>query len=121
MIGVVQDFNFESMHQQIDPLALHFGLSPSMVSIKVGGTDIKNTLQSIAATWKTFAPDQPIRYTFMDESFANMYADVTRMGHIFTTFAILAIVIACLGLFALSAFMAEQRSKAFFDLYLGRP
>ena len=72
---------------------------------------MKNTLQSITATWKQFAPDQPIRYTFMDESFANMYADVTRMGHIFTTFAILAIIIACLGLFALSAFMAEQRSK----------
>jgi len=111
VVGVVQDFNFESMHQQIDPLALHFGLSPSMVSIKVRGADMKNTLQSITATWKQFAPDQPIRYTFMDESFANMYADVTRMGNIFTTFAILAIIIACLGLFALSAFMAEQRSR----------
>ena len=72
---------------------------------------MKNTLQSITATWKQFAPQQPIRYSFMDESFANMYADVTRMGNIFTTFAILAIIIACLGLFALSAFMAEQRSK----------
>ena len=111
VIGVVQDFNFESMRQQIDPLALHFGLSPSMVSIKVRGADMKNTLQSIIATWKQFSPDQPIRYSFMDESFANMYADVTRMGNIFTTFAVLAIIIACLGLFALSAFMAEQRSK----------
>ena len=111
VIGVVQDFNFESMHSQIDPIALHFGLSPSLVSVKVKGTDIKNTLRDITATWKQFAPDQPIRYTFMDESFANMYADVQRMGHIFTTFAILAIIIACLGLFALSAFMAEQRSK----------
>jgi putative ABC transport system permease protein len=111
VIGVVQDFNFENMHDQIGPVALHFGLSPSMVSVKVRGADMKNTLQSIAATWKQFAPDQPIRYTFMDESFANMYADVTRMGNIFTTFAILAIIIACLGLFALSAFMAEQRSK----------
>jgi len=111
VIGVVEDFNFDTMHDQIGPLALHFGLSPSLVSVKISGTDIKNTLQSIAATWKKFAPDQPIRYTFMDESFANMYADVQRMGHIFTTFAILAIIIACLGLFALSAFMAEQRSK----------
>jgi len=111
VIGVVEDFNFDTMHDQIGPLALHFGLSPSLVSVKVSGTDIKKTLQSISATWKQFAPDQPIRYTFMDESFANMYADVQRMGRIFTTFAILAIVIACLGLFALSAFMAEQRSK----------
>jgi len=111
VIGVVADFNYESMHQGIDPLILHFGLSPSLVSIKVRGQDMKNTLQSIAATWKSFAPNQPIRYTFLDESFASMYADVQRMGHIFTTFAILAIIIACLGLFALSAFMAEQRSK----------
>ena len=111
VIGVVQDFNFETMHDQIGPMALHFGLSPSMVSVKVSGADMKNTMQSIAATWKQFAPDQPIRYSFLDESFAGMYADVTRMGHIFTTFAILAIIIACLGLFALSAFMAEQRSR----------
>ncbi|MDB5090109.1 MAG: yknZ 3 [Mucilaginibacter sp.] len=111
VIGVVADFNFDSMHREIEPLILHFGLSPSLVSIKVKGQDMKNTLQSITATWKSFAPNQPIRYTFMDESFASMYADVQRMGHIFTTFAILAIIIACLGLFALSAFMAEQRSK----------
>ncbi len=111
VIGVVEDFNFNSMHEQIAPLALHFGISPSLMSVKVRGGDMKNTLQSITATWKQFSPDQPIRYTFLDESFANMYADVQRMGHIFTTFAILAIIIACLGLFALSAFMAEQRSK----------
>ena len=111
VIGVVADFNYESMHQGIDPLVLHFGLSPSLVNIKVKGGDMKNTIQAITATWKTFAPNQPIRYTFLDESFASMYADVQRMGHIFTTFAVLAIIIACLGLFALSAFMAEQRSK----------
>jgi putative ABC transport system permease protein len=113
IIGVVQDFNFESMHDQIGPLALHFGLrfSPSIVTVKVKTADMKNALQSITATWKSFSPYQPIRYTFLDESFANMYADVQRMGRIFTTFAILAIIIACLGLFALSAFMAEQRSK----------
>jgi putative ABC transport system permease protein len=111
VIGVVEDFNFNTMREQIAPLALHFGLSPSVVSVKVQGADMKGTLQSITATWKQFAPDQPIRYKFLDESYASMYADVQRMGHIFTTFAILAIIIACLGLFALSAFMAEQRSK----------
>jgi len=111
VIGLVEDFNFDSLHDPIGPLALQFGISPSLVSVKVSGADMKNTLQAIAATWKKFAPEQPIRYTFMDESFAGMYADVQRMGYIFTTFAILAIIIACLGLFALSAFMAEQRSK----------
>lgn len=111
VIGVVEDFNFESMRGHIDPLILNFGLSPSIVSVKVSGTDMKNTLADITALWRKYSPDQPIRYTFLDEQFANMYADVQRTGSIFTSFAVLAIIIACLGLFALSAFMAEQRSK----------
>ena len=111
VIGVAQDFNFQSMREEVGPLALHFGISPSIVTVKVKGADMKNTLVAITNTWKSFSPSQPIRYTFLDESFANMYADVQRMGRIFTTFGILAIIIACLGLFALSAFMAEQRSK----------
>jgi len=111
VVGVVKDFNFESMRGNIDPLVLHFGISPSIVSVKVRGADMKNTLANISSLWKKYSPDQPIRYTFLDEQFANMYADVQRTGHIFTSFAVLAIIIACLGLFALSAFMAEQRSK----------
>jgi putative ABC transport system permease protein len=69
------------------------------------------TLASIESIWKKLSPHQPIRYTFLDESFSRMYDDVKRMGSIFTSFAILAIVVACLGLFALSAFMVEQRGK----------
>jgi len=111
VVGVVKDFNFENMHNPVGPLVMHLGLSPSLVSVKIKGTDVKNTLASITNTWKAFSPNQPIRYSFMDESFASMYADVQRIGHIFTTFAVLAIIIACLGLFALSAFMAEQRSR----------
>jgi putative ABC transport system permease protein len=111
VLGVVQDFNFESMRDQIGGLCMILGTSPSIVSIKVKTADVKNLVPVITAVWKKFAPAQPIRYTFLDESFANMYADVQRMGSIFTSFAILAIIIACLGLFALSAFMAEQRNK----------
>ncbi|MBS1501863.1 MAG: ABC transporter permease [Bacteroidetes bacterium] len=111
VIGVVQDFNFESMRGDIEPLVLHFGISPSMMTIKFKGGDVQNTIANVSALWKKFSPDQPIRYTFLDQEFANMYADVQRTGSIFTSFAVLAIIIACLGLFALSAFMAEQRSK----------
>ncbi|MBS1520305.1 MAG: ABC transporter permease [Bacteroidetes bacterium] len=111
VIGVVQDFNFESMRGDIEPLALHFGLSPSIMTIKFRGEDVQNTVANVSALWKQYSPDQPIRYTFLDEEFANMYNDVQRTGSIFTSFAVLAIIIACLGLFALSAFMAEQRSK----------
>lgn len=111
IIGVVQDFNFESLRDRLDPLVMHLGNSNSIVSVKIKTGDVKSTLAQITSTWKNFSPNQPIRYTFMDERFANMYADVQRMGRIFTSFAVLAIIIACLGLFALAAFMAEQRSK----------
>lgn len=111
IIGVVQDFNYNSMRDGIEPLVMHLSLSESIVSVKIKAGDVKAALDQITATWKQFAPNQPIRYTFMDERFASMYADVQRMGRIFTSFAVLAIIIACLGLFALAAFMAEQRSK----------
>jgi putative ABC transport system permease protein len=112
VIGVVEDFNFESMKQEIRPLCLALGNNQaSIISVKTSGADMKNTIASISSIWKNFVPNQPLRYTFMDESFANMYADVQRTGSIFTSFAIFAIIIACLGLFALSAFMAEQRTK----------
>jgi len=111
IIGVVKDFNFESLKGSLDPLVMHLGNSPSIVSVKIKTGDVKNTLAQIIRVWKNFSPNQPIRYTFMDDQFANMYADVQRMRSIFTSFAVLAIIIACLGLFALAAFMAEQRSR----------
>lgn len=111
VIGVVQDFNFESLRSSIEPIVLHFSLSPSMMLVKFSGANVQNTVTGISDIWKKFSPDQPIRYTFLDQEFASMYADVLRTGTIFTSFAVFAILIACLGLFALSAFMAEQRRK----------
>jgi len=112
VIGVIEDFNFELMKQNITPLCMILNDNKaSIISAKVNGADVKDAIASIASLWKSFAPDQPFRYEFMDESFANMYADVQRTGNIFTSFSVFAIIIACLGLFALSAFMAEQRTK----------
>ena len=112
VIGVVADFNFETMKQDIGPLSMVLNkYNSSIISVKMKGSDAKNTIAAISAVWKNFAPSQPIRYSFLDESYAQMYSDVQRMGQIFTSFAVLAIIIACLGLFALSAFMAEQRNK----------
>lgn len=111
VIGVVEDFHFESMREKIRPLAFRLGTSPNIVSVKVNGTDMASALSGIEAVWKKFSPNQPIRYSFLDESFARMYDDVQRMGRIFVSAAVLAIIVACLGLFALSAFMVEQRSK----------
>jgi putative ABC transport system permease protein len=113
VIGVLQDFNFESVKQEIRPVCILASNEneASIISVKIGGKDAGPAVAAISAIWKKFAPNQPVRYTFMDENFANMYADVQRTGNIFTSFAVLAIIIACLGLFALSAFMAEQRNK----------
>jgi putative ABC transport system permease protein len=111
IIGVIEDFHSESLRDKVQPLALAAGISPSVVSVKVNTGDMSAVIQSITEVWKKFLPHQTIRYAFMDERYAAMYADVQRMGRIFTTFAILAIVVACLGLFALASFMVEQRSK----------
>jgi putative ABC transport system permease protein len=111
IVGVIEDFHFESMRQSIEPLALQLRKSRNMVAVNVRTNDMQATLAQINSVWKRFSPNQSIRYTFMDESYARTYADVQRLGKIFTSFTVLAIVVACLGLFALSAFMVEQRGK----------
>ncbi len=112
VIGVVEDFNFESLRNKIEPLAMILGdNSYNIVSVKINSSNMASALTSIETVWKKFSPNQPIRYSFLDESYARMYDDVQRMGRIFISAAGLAIIVACLGLFALSAFMVEQRSK----------
>ncbi|HEY5747896.1 MAG TPA: ABC transporter permease [Chryseolinea sp.] len=112
IIGVVEDFNYESMKKRIKPLSLVIeGGGNSVMTVRVKSKDMQATLGSITKKWNKFLPHQPFRYGFLDESYARMYDDVQRMGRIFAGFATLAIIVACLGLFALSAFMVEQRSK----------
>lgn len=111
VVGVMEDFHFENLRQKIGPLAIARGGFGSIISVKVQAQDMKPLLADITAVWDKFMPNQPIRYTFLDESFARMYEDVKRTASVFTTFAFLAIIVACLGLFGLSAFMVEQRAK----------
>jgi putative ABC transport system permease protein len=111
VIGVVEDFHFETMKEKIGPLCFRYGTGGSIVSVKVASNQMTTVIEEITQVWKQFLPNQPIRYTFLDESYARMYDDVARTGKILTSFSVLAIVVACLGLFALSAFMVEQRSK----------
>lgn len=111
VIGVVEDFHFEDMRQEIRPLCFTLDKGGDIVSIKVRSKNMAQTLESIHQVWNKFMPHQPFRYTFMNESYARMYDHVSRMGNILASFASLAILVACLGLFALSAFMVEQRSK----------
>ena len=111
IIGVVADFNYESIREQVRPLVLHRGSWATIVAVKTNTADMAGLIKKVGAVWKTFSPQQELRYNFLDEGFARMYDDVRRTGNIFTALATLAIVIASLGLFALSAFMAEQRQK----------
>ena len=111
VIGVVEDFNFESLTHNIDPLGLMLGKSSGYASFRFEASDTKDVIKAIEKTWNDFAKGQPFQYTFLDESFAQMYASEERLGKIFAVFAALAIIIACLGVFALTAFTAEQRTR----------
>ena len=111
VVGVVDDFYFQSVREEIGPLAIVLWGSINTMTVKLSTNDMSSTLRQIDEIWKKFSPHQPLRTAFMDETFARMYDDVKRMGQIFTIFAGFAIVVACLGLFALSAFMVEQRGK----------
>jgi putative ABC transport system permease protein len=111
IIGVVEDFHFESMKDKIGPLLMTRGKGGQVMALKAKTKDMPALLARVKEKWDVAMPYQPFRYTFMDESYARMYEDVQRMGTVFGSFAVLAIIVACLGLFALSSFMVEQRSK----------
>ena len=117
IVGVTNDFHFESLHQTIAPLILvmptpaQAANSYGYLSIKISGGNIPSALATIKDTWQKFLPELPYQYTFLDENFAKLYEAEQRQGTIFIIFACLAIFIACLGLFGLSAFSITQRVK----------
>ena len=111
IIGIVQDFNWETLHENIGSLSMHLGESNGKISFRFNPKETKQALKVMEAKWNEINPDYPFDYSFMDQSFAQMYAAESRTGKIVTSFAVLAILIACLGLFALAAFITEQRSK----------
>jgi putative ABC transport system permease protein len=111
IIGVVKNFNFESLRQNIGPLCFRLGYNKWATAFKVSATDIQSLIKNIESKWKAMAPGMPFSYQFLDESFDNMYRTEQRVGKVALSFAILAIFIACLGLFGLATYMAEQRTK----------
>ena len=111
IIGLVEDFNFESLRQEVGGVAMFNYLDTTITSIKLNSADVTGVLATLETKWKQFVPNLDFRYTFMDESYAKMYTNVARMGNLVISFAVLAILVACLGLFALSSFLVEQRRK----------
>ncbi|MEM1214946.1 MAG: ABC transporter permease [Bacteroidota bacterium] len=111
IIGVVKDFHWRSLRDKIFPVALSLGSSPGMMSVKFEAGKLDALLPQLQALWDRFSPNQALNYTFLDQQYAQMYTDVQRTRNVFLCFALLAVFIACLGLFALSTFLAEQRYK----------
>ena len=112
VIGVVENFHFESLKENVGSVMLFLSTRPQgYLSFRFQSQDTKAVIDLLESKWKEMAPGQPFTYTFLDERFGNMYAAEMRLGKMFAIFAGFAIVIACLGLFALTAFTAEQRTK----------
>jgi putative ABC transport system permease protein len=113
IIGVVKDFNFRSLHQAVQPLTLRYGYPENLnrISVSIKGNNIQTTLARLRKTWDGMVPQRPFMYHFLDESFSAQYEADQHFGQLFTFFSCLAICIACLGLFGLSTFMAQQRVK----------
>ncbi|HMQ63611.1 MAG TPA: FtsX-like permease family protein, partial [Flavilitoribacter sp.] len=112
VIGVVKDFNFRSLHEEIEPIVLM--MSPwklSNMAVRVRAGETATAVAAIQSLWKEMAPNGAFEYQFLDQQYDAQYRAEQRMGQVFTVFSGLAVFIACLGLFGLAAFMAEQRRK----------
>jgi putative ABC transport system permease protein len=111
VIGVMENFHFLSLRESITALGLFLKESDNALIFRFIPDHAQETIASLEKIWKDQAPGQPFQYSFLDEDFGRMYAAEQKLGKIFAPFAGLAIVIAYLGLFALTAFTAEQRTK----------
>jgi putative ABC transport system permease protein len=112
IVGVFKNFNFRSLRQQVTPMILHFAEDRSALSIRIhAGANIPTVMAQIKEKWKALSSSQEFAYSFMEQDFDALYSTEQRMGKLFISFTSFAILIACLGLFGLAAYAAEQRTK----------
>jgi putative ABC transport system permease protein len=112
IIGVIKDFHIRTLHHKVAPLAMAWDESEMRhLFIKIVGTDIAGTINSVKATWYSFASEYPFEFQFLDERLEELYQADKRLGNIINAFAGLALFVACLGLFGLASFVAERRTK----------
>ncbi|MBU1820169.1 MAG: ABC transporter permease, partial [Bacteroidetes bacterium] len=111
VIGVVEDFHFKSLHERISPLLMTLGDNSGQVILKVKTKDIQGLLATVEQQWKSFAVEAPMEYSFLEDDFNATYRAEQRTAQILGIFAGLTIFVACLGLFGLATFTAEQRKK----------
>ena len=114
IIGIVKDFHFQSLRDEITPLVImsnEFLGFNQFLAVKIKGEKLQETLSSIESKWKELSPGTPYRFSFLDDQIQNEYAEEKRSGQLFSVFSGLAIIIACVGLFGLSAYTASLRTK----------
>jgi len=112
IVGIIDDFHFASLHSKISPLVLF--LEPTQFNklfIRIKPQSMQKTLMAIENEWKQIVPGRPFVFQFMDDEYEALYKNEARLSKVFTLFAVLAIIIACLGLFGLVSFAVEQRQK----------
>jgi len=112
VVGVVKNFHFQSLHRKIGPMAIvWFDAWTDTAVIKVSGRDIPGAIAHIRNAWGEINPNAPFSYTFMDETVGRLYTAEARLGRILRVFVGLAVLLSCLGLFGLSAYVAAQKTK----------
>ncbi len=111
VIGVVRDFHFRSLHEQIGPLVMFLGSNSGSIVAKVRTADVSGLVTSLQKQWSAFGTGEPFRYSFLNESYQATYQAELKTGQILALFAGLTVFVACLGLFGLAAFTAERRTK----------
>jgi len=113
IIGVVKDFHYQSLHQTIKPLVIHYNRNEfgQFIGLKIHPENYQESINLVQKQWDTFVKDQPLEYSFLEDELASKYDDDRKTGIIFSIFAIIAILVSCLGLFGLASYTAEQRTK----------
>jgi putative ABC transport system permease protein len=109
--GVVRDFHFESLHKPIQPFVLFPEYRGRSLLVKISGHNLAQTLSFLESKWKSLVPERPFEFRFLDEDFNQLYSSERRLGKIMNLFSGIAIILACLGLFGLSSYAAQQRLK----------
>lgn len=111
VIGVVSDFNFESLHKEIEPVAIMYSETAERMALKIDGAQSGEIINKLNSAWETYNPGEPINYYFLDQRFRQTLNNERSLGKAVSLFTIFAIIISCLGLFGLSCYICEQRTR----------
>ncbi len=111
IIGVIKDFNFKNLHEKMTPLVLYIAGDPRIMYVRIAPQSASQAISAIESTWKRYLPGTPFEYHFLDDEFDKLYKSDLRINQLFNVFAIIAILISCLGLFGLVTYTAETKTK----------